>query len=269
MKIVIHASPSIEWQGRYANHAAAGLRIHGHNVTIVPGQQPTHCDVTIIMGPNMYQAIERASTPYLMFNRKFVGSDPGVVHSNCAISWNGFNGEGTFCVDEVDPSRLEQYMTPEEIEDWKTDGENVLLIEQSNTGRSNKFRTMNDFYKTVKNKYSGPMSIRRKPQGEENIAPEKVRNGLIKAKAIANLNSTISIESLAAGIPVVSYDKGDPAYAITGRDLNNLTYPDNRLEFFQYLAHCQWQEIEIQSGEFWEQLYPLRGKALSEWNNEG
>ena len=267
MKIVIHASPHIEWQGRYAKHAMSGLRQHGHDVSIVAGGQPTHCDVEIIMGPNMYQNIERAKTPYLMFNRKFVGNAPNVVHSNCAISWNGFNGEGIFCVDEVDPSRLERYMVPEEIEDWKTNGDKMIIIEQTNTGRSASYKKLDKFYTQAKKDYSGPSVMRRKPQGEENIQPEKVRSGLIKAKLIANLNSMISIEALPAGIPVISYDQGDPAYAITGRDPNNIHYPENRLEYFQHLAHCQWTEQEIQSGQFWEQLFPIRGPKLHEWTD--
>ena len=98
MKIVIHASPNIEWQGRYAQHAQSGLVKHGHNVSIVAHPRPAHCHVAIIMGPNMYQAVERANQPYMMFNRKLIGNRPSTVHTNCALSWNGFNGDGIFCV---------------------------------------------------------------------------------------------------------------------------------------------------------------------------
>jgi hypothetical protein len=143
------------------------------------------------------------------------------------------------------------------------------MIEQSNVGRSTKYKNLNRFYDTVRNSYQGKVQLRKKPVGEQNIKPRRVRAGLIKAKAVANLNSTISIEALVAGIPVVSFDDQDPAYAITGRDLNDLYYPENRLEFFQYLAHCQWSEQEISSGEFWEHIWPINGPQLNKWNTDG
>lgn len=221
------------------------------------------------MGPNMYQAIERSRTPYLMFNRKLIGNRQSIVHEYCSLSWNGFNGTGIFCVDETDPARLDTFLLPEEIEEWKTDGKDVYIVEQSNVGRSTKYKSLKQFYDAARQSYSGTSKIRKKPVGEENIKPVNVRNDLVKAKAIANLNSTISVEALVAGVPVVSFDEQDPAYAITGRDLNNLTYPDNRLEFFQYLAHCQWSEQEIITGKFWENIWPIRGPRLNQWNNNG
>ena len=70
-----------------------------------------------------------------------------------------------------------------------------------------------------------------------------------------------------AGIPVVSYDIGDPAYALASHNVkDDLLYPDNRLKFFQYLAHCQWTESEIKNGEFWSHIYPIQGKQLWEWD---
>jgi hypothetical protein len=269
MRVVVHASPSIEWQGRFAKHIQSGLQQHGHTVSIISAVKPAHCDVSIIMGPNMYQQIEQNGQPYLMLNRKLIGNDPSTAHDTVALSWNGFNGAGTFCVNEIDPTRLERYIKVDEIEDWKIGGEVVIIPEQSNTGRSRQFKNMRKFYEYVKTTYPGPVKIRKKPIGENNIQAPQVRKGLIGAKAVANLNSTISIEALVAGVPVVSFDENDPAYAITGRDLNNLVYPDNRLEFFQYLAHCQWDEQEIINGKFWEQLWPIQGPKLNEWSNDG
>lgn len=264
MKIVIHASPHIEWQGRYAKHAQEGLSRHGIQATITSSSTRQPCDLAIIMGPNAWRQIERSSRPYIMFNRKFLGNDPKIVHQNCAISWNGFNGDGTFCVDAVDPKRIEKYINPEkDIRSWNKDGKYLLLCEQSNTGRSRTYRTINQYYDYVKKHATLPIKFRKKPVGEEAIDANRVQQELIGAKAIVHLNSTISIDAMMAGIPVISLDVGDPLYAITGHTLDDIRYPD-RLPLFQYLAHCQWDETEIATGKFWEHIYPMRGPKLCE-----
>ena len=267
MKIVIHAS-RIEWQTRWAKYVATGLRKHGHQVTITPANRPVPCDMAVLMGPNAYQTIERSSTPFLMFNRKLVGNDPTVVHEYCTVSWNGFNGNGIFCVRDVDPARLESVLKVEEIEDWKTEGNHLLLIEQSNIGRSKVFSSLDQYYQTVRKTASSPVVFRKKPIGEKNIKPTAVRAGLVGAKAVVNLNSTISVEALIAGVPVVSLDAGDPTFAITSHNINEITYPD-RLPLLQYLAHCQWHYTEVESGSFWEHIYPIQGKKLHEWTATG
>ena len=265
MKIVIHAN-QIEWQKRYARHAREGLKRHGIKATVTNSTMRQPCDIAILMGPNAWQHIERANKPFIMFNRKFVGNDPQVVHENCAISWDGFNGRGTFCVDSVKPERLEKYLTKEEFLPWQRDGQHFLLCEQSNVGRCTKYRTLNEYYKYVKSNAQYPVKFRPKPTSEDKISYESVSAGLKGAKATVVLNSTISIDSIIAGIPVISLDVGDVVDPITSHILNEFVYPE-RLPLFQYLAHCQWTEDEIKSGKFWEHIYPKRGIKLHEWRN--
>jgi len=267
MKVIIHAN-QLEWQRRYARHAIEGLKRHGirANVTHATMRQP--CDIAILMGPNAWHRVEKQQQQYLMFNRKFVGNDPRVVHENCAISWNGFNGYGTFCVDDVDPNRLKRYMTEDEFLPWHR-GKNTIFGEQSNVGRATEFKTLRQYYNHVKKHSRGNTIFRRKPIGEEKISYKGVKNSLLKAdpRVVVNLNSTISLDCLVAGIPVISLDRGDPVYAITGHDIKQeIIYPD-RLPLFQYLAHCQWTEDEIKSGKFWEHIYPARGPKLYEWSS--
>lgn len=262
MKIAVHATRSIEWQMRWARHASKGLTKHGHEVIITPSNRPVKCDMAVVMGPNAYQAIEKSGKPFLMFNRKFVGNDPKVVHENCAVSWNGFNGKGVFCVKDIDPKRLERYVKPEEFLDWKRNGSDIILCEQTNMGRSKEFRDLNHFYNFVKKRHK--VLFRKKPIGEGKLSYTKLLEQLEGAKAVVTLNSTISIEALLAGYPVVSFDKGDPAYPITGHNMDEIIYPD-REPLFQYLAHCQWHETEVASGEFWDHIYPIQGKQLWEW----
>lgn len=268
VKVVIHAHPSIEWQMRYAKYAVEGLKRHNVDVSVTHEQKRQPCDVAILMGPNLWIPVERTGQPYLMFNRKFVGNDPKVVHENCAIGWDGFNGNGTFCVDEVNPSRLLKYLNPDkEFEEWQKGGKNIILCDQSNIGRSTKFATLQQFFNYVQNTSDDKVIFRKKPSGEHNISYERFKQEVRGAKAAVVLNSTVSLEFLTAGIPVISLDDGDAAYPITSHKLSELVYP-NRLPFFQYLAHCQWHYTEIQNGEFWTHVYPKRGIKLNEWKNQ-
>ena len=263
MKIVIHANPGIEWQGKWARYAVTGLHKHGLKAEITSSRVPVSCDIAILMGPNAWTACE-TSRPYIMFNRKFVGSNPADVHNYCAIGWDGFNGRGTFCVDEVDPTRLEKFLKPEEFLEWKKDGQHLLLCEQSNIGRATNVRSLDQYYKLVTTNPPFPVRFRRKPIGEENISYESFVKQIVGTKAVVSLNSTVSLDALLAGYPVISLDIGDPTYAITGHKLTEILYP-NRIPLFQYLAHCQHHLRDVESGEFWTQLWPKRGNTLSEW----
>lgn len=271
VNVTIHAAHNIEWQGRYAHHAKAGLLRHGINARVIWNSTPqTQADVSIIMGPNMYKAIERSGIPYLMFNRKLIGNDPQTVHENCAVGWDGFNGRATFCVKEIDPNRLLRYINLDEIEEWKDGGQHILLCEQSDVGRSTEFKSINDFYTHAHNdSYATNQTIlfRKKPVGEAQVKPALVKAGFKNSKAVAVLNSTISVEALMAGYPVISYDKGDPVYSITGHSMAEIVYPETRLDLFQYMAHCQWTQAEIANGDFWHQLYPKQGIQLHEWTS--
>ena len=275
LDVVIHASRYIDWQGRYARFVFQGLERHGLKPRIAWNTTAQQCDVAVIMGPNHYEHVERSGIPYIMLNRKFVGNRPETVHDTVAISWDGFNGRGTFCVDEVDPKRLERYINPEtEIEPWRDNATPYLLCQQSNIGRAEDIRDMDQFYRWAR--ASSPQQIlwRPKPLGEHAIKPEAVRQQLIQAGAIVHLNSTISIEALMAGVPVFSFDYGDPSWPITCHDFQTpvkefIAREDRRLELFQYMAHCQWSEQEIASGEFWAQIYPKRGPKLYEWSGNG
>ena len=69
------------------------------------------------------------------------------------------------------------------------------------------------------------------------------------------LNSTVSVDLLYYGVPVVSWDKGDPCYVGT---------IENREKLFHHLAHCQWTYDEIENGDWWEQLKTNDGPRLHE-----
>ena len=273
MKITIHAAPNIPWQKRLAPIVQEGL--HKHNIKANISNSPTrlaNTDIAIILGPNFWKNIEMVNKPYIMMNRKFLGFGERDVHDNVAISWDGFNGRGKFCVDEIDPDRILRYVKEEDIHTpVMPAGEYYLLCEQADVGRCKRFSNLNQFY-SFATKEIPPQQLKiRKKINPESMDMTTFRKAFLKrlenVKAALVLNSTVSVEITLAGIPVLSFDEGDPVYAISSRSINDIKTPYTRI-FLNYLAHCQWHYSEIESGKFWDHIYPKRGPRLCEWKDE-
>lgn len=267
MKINIHCNPNIPWHVRYSKACKSGMEKHGLNPDIVTHRKK-EADLSIIMGPNCWKPLEKE--PFIMFNRKFLGMGEKHVHDNVAISYNGFNGYGEFPKLEIDKNRLWKYINEEDIFPWTTNTENSWLCYQSDLGRCTSFKELTHWYGHVQH-FSNKNIIIRTKKNPEYIGVTDFKNQLqeeIKIISDAHiLNSTFSVELLQHGIPVISWDKGDPCYAITKHDIldtgENLKH---RLEFFHYLSHCQWHINEIKNGTWWS-FYndPTQCEKLYTW----
>ena len=82
-------------------------------------------------------------------------------------------------------------------------------------------------------------------------------------RAIASLNSLVSVEALIYGKHVLTDDITNPCYAVSAKSLEEIK-EFNRLPFFHYLAHCQWHVNEIENGTFWEKLKTKERTKLHE-----
>jgi len=252
----IHASPKIKWQTMLAPIIKAGLSKHGIDATITKSPCKVS-DISFILGPNFWKAVE-AKGNYVIFNRKFLGFDPQDVHENVAISWDGLNGRGTFCVTDTDEKRLFRYVKEEEIFDYKENPTGVnLLCEQSDLGRNTSWKNVDEFYKWIRKEYKNVIA-RKKSRAEEG-GIETWRREILKelenVQTAHVLNSTVSAELTLFGVPITSHDIGDPCYALKGNK-------DRRMELLTYLSHCQWHYSEINSGEWWDKLKTKSGKKL-------
>ena len=271
MKITIHSNPHIPWQKRLAPIVQEGLHKHNIKANISNSQtRLANTDIAIILGPNFWKNIEMVNKPYIMMNRKFLGFGERDVHDNVAISWDGFNGRGVFSIKEVDPSRLLKYVKEEDISDSvMPQGDNYLLCEQADLGRCKKYTSLNDFYsQATKNIPTHLLKIRRKVS-PENIGLKKFNEGFNKSlkniKTALTLNSTVAVDILLKGIPIVAFDKGCPTYAVSSHSVDNLIFPYTR-NFLEYLAMCQYHYDEIENGKFWEMIYPMSGSRLCDWS---
>ncbi len=265
MKITIHANNGIRWHKRYAEYFKRGFAKHSIVAEVTNAATcDRDTDVAVLFGPNYWKGIERSGQAYLMVNRVLISKQPGHVNDVVAISWDGFNGRGTFCVDDMDGARLNRFITPsKDVAGWRKEGDYLLLCGQADTGRCGRYGSVAEWYRYVENTTNEQIVFRPHPNHGTRIP---LRTHLQTARTAAVLNSTVAIDALMAGVPTISFDEGNPAHAVSARTIAGTVYPD-RLPFFEYLAHCQYFYSEIESGLFWVCLYPKRGRKLYEFGS--
>jgi hypothetical protein len=266
MKVAIHANPGAQWQRRYAEFFKTGFAKHGiaASVTQSAGRE-RGTDVAVLFGPNYWKQVERSGEPYLIVNRVLVSRNPRHVHDVVAISWDGLNGRGTFCVDDIDETRLEQFISPsKDVAGWRKQGDYLLLCGQADIGRCGRYGSVAEWYRLVENTANEPVVFRAHPNNGPRVP---LRTHLRGARSAAVLNSTVAVDALLAGVPVLSFDEGNPAHAVAARSIGETVYPE-RLPFLSYLASCQYFYSEIASGKFWEQLNPKRGPRLCDYGRQ-
>jgi hypothetical protein len=244
----ILAKSHIAWQRNLAPIIQTGLRSIGIRANINGSGR-----IPIILGPNMWREYEQED--YLFVNRYFVGTKEGAVNETVAISWNGFNGFGEFCVDNLDYQRLWSFIGQEDIKSWK-DGTDYLLFDQVDNGRS----------KESLASWKDSIKVRYKTRRHISQNPPPLEKDLTNVRAALTFNTTAGIECLMHGIPVVAADLGNPLYSAVGHDIDDIIYP-NRLPILHYLANCQWTYNEIQFGKWYERLETRRGPKLNAVNS--
>ena len=252
MKVVIHHTPGIRWQRRYLEFFVEGFRKHGIRATpTIAATQVAGSDVAVLFGPNYWKLVERTHGQFLMVNRKFLGD----VDDNVVIGWNGLNGRGTYCVGEVNQNRLRKHIF--NLEPWREPTEGyTLLLGQHDVGRCGRYTTLQEWYDYVEANTGDEVLFRAWPGGRP------ITIDCRGARMAVSLNSTVAIETVLLGIPTVTCDKGNPAWPICAHHLGHVHRSDNRLAWLEYLANCQWHYHQIKNGDFWRQLWPIKGPRL-------
>lgn len=254
---VLH-SKGLPWHRRYATYFREGFLRHGIRVDVTDADTHQGGDVEILFGPNYWKKVENAGRPYLMVNRAFLGDH----NDNVAIGWDGLNGRSRFCVTDIDEERWLKFVDPKTILGWREVGEYLLLMGQADLGRCGKWQSLNAWYQYIKQQVNENVIFRPHPGG-----PVPLSTHLRLARLAVTLNSTVSVKSIVAGVPTVAMDPGNPCWGICGHTLGEEKRP-KRIPFLKYLAHCQWNWLEIKRGDFWDQLKVYEGQPLCDYRGE-
>ena len=216
-KVSIHASNNINWHVRYARAVKEGLSRHGINANITSSRK-RQSEVSVLMGPNLFQDIERDEGDFLILNRKFIGFEEIDQHDVVSISWNGFNGMGIFCVDQnnVSQERLDKFLNPRQVKNWSLDHEKYLLCHQYDTGRSEMYDDINKWYRKIHRMVRPDLLKIRNKTTMETVGKieflRSLKEDLSNVKAVFSLNSTVSVEALILGKVVITDDETNPCF---------------------------------------------------------
>lgn len=146
------------------------------------------------------------------------------------------------------------------LKPWNKEKQNILLCPP--TTKTAKFFKLeepklwtNSVITEIKKYSNQPILLREKPassRDRKNIYEYLKENEI---SVVVTFNSNIAVESIMAGVPVVTL--GPNAAAHVGRtkisDINNLIYPD-RKNWLKYLSYNQFTKQEIKSGVAWRIL---------------
>lgn len=245
MKVAIHCKPHVKWQRRYLDFFQTGFRRHGIRTVVTDSERPeAGVDFAVLFGPNYWKRLERSLPKFLMVNRKFIGD----VNDNVAISWNGYNGLGVFCVKEVRETRLRRHQF--RIDPWRAvDEGHVLLLGQYDLGRCGRYASLQEWHNHVRASTGDPILFRAWPGNSP------LKSDCKGARCAVSLNSTVAIETVLIGLPTVAMHEQSPAWPVCAHHLGHVHRSDNRIQWLEYLANCQWHHQEIENGDFWRQLY--------------
>lgn len=251
MNVVIHCK-KLPWHKRYFEYFKRGFQRHGINVFRTEQTSPhSQADIAVLFGPNYWKAVERSHSNFLMVNRKFIGN----VDDNVTISWDGYNGHGRFCVQEVNPLRLRRHSF--DIRPWQDPVlGHVLLLGQFDLGRCGRYATLQEWYDHVKANTGDKILFRGWPGNSP------IRRDAYGAKQAVSLNSTAAIETVLLGCPTVVMDEQSPCWNLCNHHMGDEHRPENRIGWLEYLANCQWHYLQIKNGDFWRQLWPKHGERL-------
>jgi hypothetical protein len=132
-----------------------------------------------------------------------------------------------------------------EIHAPKPVGENLLAIGQvaHDAQHGLSYTEMHEWFL---GKASGGYRYRPHPQGDEGKPQRSLEEDLDWADMVLTYNSTVGLEALRLGIPVICSNN------CFYRELCNQPCPSHgkRLNFFSRVAYAQWSEEEIERGDF-------------------
>lgn len=253
MKVVIHAK-KVSWHTRYFEFFKSGFSKHAIKVEVDENPRPRYdADVALLFGPNYWKKLENQYSNYLMVNRCFLGNE----NDNVAISWNGFNGLGTFCVRDAKASRLARLEGQYRLLPWRVrEAGCTLLLGQYDLGRCGRYVNLMEWHSHVE--ANSPLRVRVRPWPGNTPMEIDCRDAVYAA----SLNSTAAVKTLLLGVPTIAMHEQSPVYPICPHNFGDVFKSEKRIDWLVYLANCQWHYKQIENGDFWRQLWPKFGPRM-------
>jgi len=240
MRLVLHCEPRIPWQPKRAAYFLEGFRRKGIECEVTDSRQRLDERPAVLLGTSCWRAVE-ATGSHLLVDRCSFGDTEKFV----SLVWNGHGRRGRHMVPHnANGERWERYGVP--IENWKY-GSRVILCGQTET-YSPRFQRLEDWYRTV-----SATHFRKHPAGDNPTGlPDAVT--FDDCSEVITLNSSVAVQCVLSGYPVVAMDEGSMAWDVSGHRVGDLKHVghDQRRAWAEWLAWTQWTDDEIREGAPWD-----------------
>lgn len=233
---------------------------HGINLRRVSHPENADTKYAVCWGWNNGNKLRQKGHEVLVFECGYIG-DRAYWSS---IGWNGLNNRADFKLPERMRYRRFDGNFGHLLKPWKAEGEGdkIIIMGQLKNDMSLQGNDLTCFYeelgRKLKEKYDLPVLFRRHPkflhrnfQPNLPLAPaEPLEKALESARLVLAYNSNATVESVIAGVPSITFDRGAMAWDMTSHSPDeDLVRPD-REEWLTKVSHCQWSLPEIEAGKF-------------------
>lgn len=268
MKITLACAPNGHYRGLMSD-LARGIALAGDEaIPTTPAQamaSRVQADAFVCWGWRHGKRVRQVhrNLPVLIMERGYVGDR---FHWT-SLGWNGLNGRAIFPRPRanagINYATKEMLIHEGTITPWRTrEGEYALILGQVQGDQACQAVNLPSQYRAWSSLLTSTgMQVRYRPHPKalhqrsglehRQHTAGTLAEDLAGAKFTISWNSNSSVDSVLAGVPSVTLDRGAMAWAVTSHDLNNPVTMPSRTEWAAQLAWCQWQPSELADGSAW------------------
>lgn len=269
LNVVVYINQIFEHQKIWCGAFVLGLKANGINARVMTSDVPVDCDLAVMWshGPtwkNVIEARKKKNKQYLVLDRGYMGDQEEYV----SISLNGLHGLSEFELGDghdISDERSKEFT--DLYKPWKPGKKYVLLIGQLAGDASLQGIDIRSWLGRKKRelKKAGHEVVYRPHPRNPNpggfgmpYMVAELDECLKGAKCVYTYSSTVGIDAMLAGKPVIAESPISMVYDEVGHSVDDIKKttkePKGREQWFNMLAYRQWALEEIQSGEAWKFL---------------
>jgi hypothetical protein len=264
MKVHIYARQMSTEQGVSKQLVAfsKGLKRHGIEPVVLPPGKSAKCDMAVTWGVKRKLEME-SGRRCLVLERGYLGDR---MKTWTSAGFDGLNGYADFLNTGKGPERFDAEYGPDFLKPWRTSPKGNLVVIMGQVRGDASLRGMNidAWYRQTAERLircGHRVGFRPHPLFRSAIPNPKVvhlggtlEEALGRAKWVVTYNSNSGVDSVVAGLPTVTCDRGSMAWSVTGHDPAAEPPIPDRTAWASRMAWAQWRMEELENGAAWDHL---------------